>query len=129
MIVFYMFTLVTHIDEIKPTCLEQDVSNNCEYYIDNVSEILLVNELFQNLVMAVQAKVLSLYFDQFVQMILQLVGPQLIQVVFAQDHVLNQLSNLLIELDNVWLAMDEILNSNPFLEHAIVVCLLRTTSK
>ena len=57
-------------------------------------------------------------------MILQLVGLKLSQVVLTQNHMLNKLSDFLIELDHIWLLVNEILNLLPLLEKQIVVAFL-----
>ena len=49
-------------------------------------------------------------------MILQLALPQLIQIIFAEDHVLDQLGDFLMEFNHIWLAVDKVLNSGPVLE-------------
>ena len=60
--------------------------------------------------MGVQAEVLVLYFHQLVQMVLQLPMLQLVQIVLAQDHVLNQLGYFLVELNHIWLFVHKVLD-------------------
>jgi uncharacterized coiled-coil protein SlyX len=47
-------------------------------------------------------------------MVFKLVFVQLLQVVAAQDHVLDKLSELLVELDHVGSSMDKVLDLRPF---------------
>ena len=46
-------------------------------------------------------------------MIFQLAVFELFQVIWAADHMLDQLCDLLIELNHVWFAMDEVLDLLP----------------
>ena len=60
--------------------------------------------------MTVKSEILRLYFDEFVQMIFQLVSFELLEVILRQNHVLNKLCDFLVELYNVWLSMNKILD-------------------
>ena len=60
--------------------------------------------------MTVESEILRLDFDEFVQMVFQLVGFELLEVILRQNHVLNKLSDFLVELYNVWLSMNKILD-------------------
>lgn len=63
-----------------------------------------------------KSKVLQLNFLNFLQMIFKLIWLNLIKIIFAQDHMLYELSNFLIELNNIWLLMNIFLDSFPNLE-------------
>jgi hypothetical protein len=60
-------------------------------------------------------------------MVFELVFVQLLQVVFAQDHVLDKLSELLVELDYVGPSVDEVLDLWPFEE--VVLGFLGTSAE
>lgn len=85
--------------------------------------------MFAYLLFRLGAEVLLLDFSQLAQMIFQLVRFQLLKVILTQNHVLDKLSNFLVELNNIRFLMNKILNLLPILEHQIVVHFLRTTSE
>lgn len=60
--------------------------------------------------MTVESEILRLDFDEFVQMVFQLVSFELLEVILRQNHVLNKLCDFLVELYNVWLSMNKILD-------------------
>jgi hypothetical protein len=80
--------------------------------------------VLKHLLVCLVAEVLLLNLRKFTQVILQLVGLKLSQVVLTQNHMLNKLSDFLIELDHIWLLVNEILNLLPLLEKQIVVAFL-----
>lgn len=57
-------------------------------------------------------------------MVAQLIGPNLLQVVLAQYHVLDQLSDFLIEFDHVRPLMNKVLYILPFLEFGVEAVVL-----
>ena len=79
--------------------------------------------------MTVESEILRLDFDEFVQMVFQLVGFELLEVILRQNHVLNKLSDFLVELYNVWLSMNKILDWLPLLKHTFIIGFQRTSSK
>ena len=83
----------------------------------------------QHLLLAVLPEVLLLDLDQLVEMVLQLLSFQLFEVVLAQNHVLDELSDLLVEFDHVRLLVDEILDLLPVLEHVVRVGFLGPSSE
>lgn len=68
-------------------------------------------------------------FDQLVDMVLQLVVLQLHQIVLTQYHVLDQLGDLLVELDDVGFLVHEVLDLDPLKEHRVAVGLLAATTE
>ena len=88
----------------------EDVPSHCEAHIHNLLEVLVGLELPQNEFMGSQPKVLVLYFHQLVQMVLQLSVLQLVEIVWAQDHMLNQLSYFLVEFNHIWLFVHKVLD-------------------
>lgn len=60
-------------------------------------------------------------------MILELVGFDLLNVVLAQNHVLNELSYLLVELNDVWLLVHEFLDHAPLRKLGVHLLFLRAT--
>lgn len=85
--------------------------------------------MVQHLLLAVLPEVLLLDLDQLVEMVLQLLSFQLFEVVLAQNHVLDELSDLLVEFDHVRLLVDEILDLLPVLEHVVRVGFLGPSSE
>ena len=57
-------------------------------------------------------------------MVFKLLGLELFEVVLTQDHMLDELSDFLVEFYHVWFLVDEVLDLLPLLEHDIVVHLL-----
>ena len=49
-------------------------------------------------------------------MVFKLVFMELLQVVGAQDHMLDKLSDFLVEFDHVWSSVDKVLDLRPFEE-------------
>ena len=60
-------------------------------------------------------------------MVLKLVGLDLLDVVLAQNHMLNELSDLLIELNHVGFFVHEILDHGPLWKLRVHVLLLGAT--
>lgn len=75
------------------------------------------------------AKILRLDFDEFIQMVFELALLKLFEIITAQDHVLDQLCDFLVEFDHVGLSVHEVLDGLPVLEEEVVVGLLRATSE
>lgn len=124
-----LLTRTSKIQQIILSGLVEYVSDDTVAGLGDLLEVSICLELFHNVIDALHAEILLLDFDEFVQMILQLTLLKLLKIVTAQDHMLNQLSDLLIEFDYVWLSVDEVLNGLPVLEEEVVVGLLRTTSE
>ena len=110
-------------------CFKEDVSYYSEADIDNLLEILVRLELSEDLSMRGKTKIFILDFGQFAQVILQLTLLELVQIVLAQDHVLNQLSDFLVEFDHVWFSVHKVLDRTPIMEQSIIVRLLRATTE
>ena len=105
------------------------ISNNSVTCSGNLLKVSICLKLFHDVVEAFCAEILCLYFDKFIEMIFKLALLKLFEVVAAQDHVLDQLCDFLVEFDDVGLSVDEVLNGLPVLEQKVVVGLLRATSK
>jgi hypothetical protein len=75
------------------------------------------------------AEVLVLDLDEFVDVVLELVGLELAQVVGTQDHVLDQLSDFLVKLYHVGLPVHEVLDRLPVFELVVQLGLLRASSE
>jgi hypothetical protein len=104
--------------------LEKDISYHCKADVGNGLEVSVCCKVLKHLLVCLVAEVLLLNLRKFTQVILQLVGLKLSQVVLTQNHMLNKLSDFLIELDHIWLLVNEILNLLPLLEKQIVVAFL-----
>jgi hypothetical protein len=108
---------------------KEHVPNDVEAQINQNLEVLVCLEFGKNLLKAVLAKVLLLDLDELVDMIFQLMTLQLEQIVLTQDHVLDQLGDLLVKLNHIRLSMNKLLNLLPIVKHGIVVGLLSSTSE
>ena len=115
---------VFKIDQLGSSCLEKDISYHCKADVGNGLEVSVCCKVLKHLLVCLVAEVLLLNLRKFTQVILQLVGLKLSQVVLTQNHMLNKLSDFLIELDHIWLLVNEILNLLPLLEKQIVVTFL-----
>jgi len=62
-------------------------------------------------------------------MVFELALLKLFEIIAAQDHVLDQLCDFLVEFDHVGLSVHEVLDGLPVLEKKVVVGLLRATSE
>ena len=62
-------------------------------------------------------------------MVFQLIRLDLDYVVAAQDHVLDQLGDLLVELDHIWLLVDKFLDLTPLRELGVSHLPLGTASE
>lgn len=108
---------------------KEHVPNDVEAQINQNLEVLVCLEFGKNLLKAVLAKVLLLDLDELVDMIFQLMTLQLEQIVLTQDHVLDQLGDLLVKLNHIRLSMNKLLNLLPIVKHGVVVGLLSSTSE
>ena len=109
--------------------LVQHVPGHTVADVDDGLEAFARLVVVQHLLLAILTEVLFLDFDQLVEVILQLLSLQLLQVILAQNHVLNQLSDLLVKFDHIWLLMDEVLDLLPVLEHVVSVGFLGASSE
>ena len=75
------------------------------------------------------AEILLLNLDKLVDVVLELEVSELVEVLIAENHVLNELSDLLVELDDIRLAVDELLNLFPIFKQWVVVGSLGATSE
>jgi hypothetical protein len=78
--------------------LEQDVPDNGVSEADEGKHCLAGKEMGGDGLKGLKSEVSLLHFNQFVHMVLQLVVSQLLQVLWTQNHMLNQLGDLLMEL-------------------------------
>ena len=67
----------SHVYKIKSARFMEDIPRNSEADIDYNLEVLVGLELLQNIFLGILSEVLSLNFDELVQVILQLAIPQL----------------------------------------------------
>jgi len=121
--------VLAQVQELTLAGLIEHISSYCKTQIDNLLEILVGLKLPKHLLMRRETKILILDLHQFVQVILQLAMPQLVEIVLTQNHVLNQLSDFLVELYHIWLSVHKVLDCSPILEERIVVGLLGATSE
>ena len=96
--------------------LKEHIPRNCETEVDYHLKVSICLELPEHLLLRFQPKVLLLHLCQLTEMILELASLKLLQIVRTQNHVLYELSNLLMKLDNIRLLMHKILNLCPLLE-------------
>jgi hypothetical protein len=72
---------------------------------------------------------MSLNLDKLTNMIFQLVVFQLLKILRAQNHVLNELGNFLIKLNHIRLLVNKITNIFPGRKGSIVAGFLLTSSE
>ena len=82
----------------------------------DLREVLVRLEGAEYLRLGLLAEVLQMELRHLAQVIFQLIRLDLDNVVAAQDHVLDQLGDLLVELDHIWLLVDKFLDLTPFRE-------------
>lgn len=117
------------VQQFRLAGLEQHVPDDTEAQIHDLLEVLVGLELPQDLLLGVETEVLGLHLGYLVEMVLELVMLDLIQILFAQYHVLDQLRDLLVELDDVRLSVHEVLHRRPLLELGVLAAFLRTASE
>jgi hypothetical protein len=109
--------------------LVKDIPQDIEAKVDQGLQVLVGLVLAQNFLQSFEAKVLLLDLDQLIDMVSQLVTLKLSQVVFAQNHVLDQLDDFLVELDDVGLLMHELLDLLPVFEERVIAWALSSTTE
>jgi len=72
----------------------------------------------------IHGKVLLLYDNQLLDVILELLILELLEVLGAVDHVLDQLSDFLVELQHIRFAVDKINYRLPLVEKRVSLLLL-----
>ena len=82
-----------------------------------------------DLLEGVHAKVLLLDAHELANVVLKLAVLQLLQVVLATNHMLDQLGDFLVEFDYIWFFMHKINNLPPFKKHGVSVHFLLTPSE
>lgn len=117
------------VEEIFASCLEEDVAHDTVAEVHDLGEVLVRLEGTEHLRLGLLAEVLLMELRHFAQMVLKLIRLDLDDVVAAQDHVLDQLGNLLVELDHVWLLVDEFLDLTPLRELGVRDLPLSATSE
>ena len=96
--------------------LVEHVADDAEAEVDDVGKVLAVHKLVEHLLLGLVTKVVILDLRYFGQVILELLRLQLLDIVFANDHVLNEYSQLLVELHYIRTPVNEVLNRRPLLE-------------
>ena len=121
--------VLAQVQELTLARLKENISCYGKAYIGKLLEILVGLKLPKHLLVGRETKILILDLHQFVQVILQLAMPQLVEIICAQNHVLNQLSDFLMEFYHIWLSVHEVLDCSPILEECVVVGLLGASSE
>jgi hypothetical protein len=107
---------LANVDQLMLASREENIPDHGVAEVDDVVEVLLAHILCQHLILALKTEVLLLNLDQLRKMILELVVLQLLQIVLTQNHVLDQLSDFLVQLDHIWFPVDEVLDGLPVQE-------------
>lgn len=114
---------------VKHSSVEKDISDHRVTESDECLHTLAVRILRDNHLEGLQAKELLLYFQKFCDVVLELVVLELTFVFWTHDHVLDKLSDLLVELDNIGSLVDEVENVSPLTKGTISICLVLSSSE
>lgn len=112
-----------HVNEFFQPRLEKHISHNREAQFDKDLHVLAVGVLRKNRLKVFSSEILMLYFHELANVVLELIVLKLFQIFWTQDHVLDQLSNLLIKLNSVWPLVNELRDVLPVVELAVCSCL------
>lgn len=108
-----------HVDRLQIAALIQDIAHDREAK-SNQRQVALAGEVMGlNHAEGVHAEVLQLDLGELANMVLELAVFELLQVLGAKNHVLDELRDLLVELRDVLLLADEVLDFTPRQEHRV----------
>jgi len=113
---------------MEPT-LKQNIPDHSVTECDESQHVFVGLVVLLHSFKGVHAEVLLLDSNELSNVVLELIVSQLLEVVLAADHVLDQLGDLLVELDHIWLLVNKFNNLLPFSEKSVSVYLLLSTSE
>ena len=107
---------------------EKDISHNIENKVYDGAEVLVVAVFFQDNINWVHAEENLLNLYKSGNMIFERSCSKLLEIILANDHVLDEGGQLLMELYDIWLLVHEVLQLYPvFVE--LIVGFLEATSE
>jgi hypothetical protein len=107
---------LSDVDQLMLASGEENVPDHGVTQVHNVVKVSLAHVFGQSLILGLETKILMLYLDKLGQMVLELVVLQLLQIVLTQNHVLDQLCDFLVQLNDIWFPVDEVLDGLPVQE-------------